>query len=404
MSAPSRDPRLVFVNRYYWPDELATAQLLTDLVEELAADGRRVAVVASRPLGAAAPPARETRCGVDIVRVAGARAGRGLAAKAFAYLTFGLAARRALAALLGPGDRVVAMTDPPLLATIAAARARRADASVIHWLQDVHPEIGISLSGSRLLAAVCAPWIRRRDAAWRQAEACVPISRDMAGFVASCGVPPERIRVIPNWALGADSPASGGSRENPLREDWRLGDSVAIAYSGNLGRVHALEPVLAAAAALRGAPGLQFLFIGDGPQRPALEAAARARGLDNVRFLPAQPRARLGASLAAADVHLVTLRAGCERLVFPSKLYGIAAAGRPVIFLGPVDCEIAGIVRDGGFGVTVPPDDAGALAAAVRDLAADAPRRRRLGEAARAWFGQTGGLPAALAAWRALLK
>ena len=176
-----------------------------------------------------------------------------------------------------------------------------------------------------------------------------------------------------------------------------------VAYSGNLGRVHALEPLLAAAAILRDEPNVLFLFVGDGPQRPALEAAAAARHLDNVRFLPPQPRAQLAASLSAADLHLVTLRPGCERLVFPSKLYGIAAVGRPVIFVGPVDCEMAATVRDGGFGVVVPPSDAGAIAGAIRRLAADAAGRRRLGDAARTWSRQTGGLSAALAAWRPLL-
>ena len=395
--------RLVFVNRYYWPEEPATAQLLTDLAEGLAVAGRPVTVITSRPRGPGAPPARETRRGVGILRVGATRAGRGLFAKALDYLTFSLAARRALAAQLGPGDRVIAMTDPPLLATIVAARARGAGASVIHWLQDVHPEIGISLSGSRLLAAACAPWIRRRDAAWRQAQACVAVSNDMAAFVVTRGVPSDRVRAIHNWALGGDrlDPVEPG--KDPLVESWQLRGRIVVAYSGNLGRVHALEPVIAAAAALRGDPSLVFLFVGDGPQRPALEAAARAAGLASVRFLPPQPRDRLAASLSAADIHLVTLRPGCERLVFPSKLYGIAAVGRPVVYVGPVDCEIAAIVRESGLGVTVPPDATDTLAAAIRDLAADAPRRRRMGEAALAWSRRAGGLPAALAAWRELL-
>ncbi len=402
MTDPQRESRLVFVNRSYWPDEPATAQLLTDLAEGLAAAGRRVMVITSRRRRGA-PPAREIRGGVDIVRVASTRAGRSVAARAVDYLTFALAARRALAAEIGPGDRVVALTDPPVLATIATARARRAGASVIHWIQDIHPEIGLVLSGSRLLAVASAPWVRRRDAAWRRAAACVAISADMAGFVAARGVTPERIRVIPNWAPAAESPGPVPAAENPLLDAWQLRGRFVVAYSGNLGRVHTLAPVLAAAAELRGDTGIVFLFIGDGPQRPALEAAARARGLGNVRFLAPQPRAGLAASLSAADLHLVTLRPGCERLVFPSKLYGIATVGRPLIYVGPVDCEMAATVRTGGFGLTLPPSDGAGLAAAIRALAADAPRRRQLADAALRWSRESGGLPAALAAWRALL-
>ena len=198
-------PRVVFVNRYYWPDELATAQLLTDLAEGLAAHGGQVVVIASHD-GTASMPDREARRGVEIVRVRSTRWGRrGMAAKAADYLTFALAARRALRAWVRPGDWLVAMTDPPSLAPIAASVARRANARLVHWLQDIHPEIGLALSDSRLLAALSGPWMRWRDAAWRSAYACIAISRDMAGLVSERGISPEHLRVIPNWAPGGET-------------------------------------------------------------------------------------------------------------------------------------------------------------------------------------------------------
>ena len=181
ISDPAR-PRVVFVNRFYWPDELATAQLLTDLAEGLAAHGGQVVVITSHD-GTASMPDREARHGVEIVRVRSTRWGhRGMAAKAADYLTFALAGRRALRAWVRPGDWLVAMTDPPSLAPIAASVARRANARLVHWLQDIHPEISLALSDSRLLAALSGPWMRWRDAAWRSAHASVAISRDMAGL------------------------------------------------------------------------------------------------------------------------------------------------------------------------------------------------------------------------------
>ncbi len=403
MNGEPQSPRLIFINRYYWPEEPATAQLLTDLAEGLAAAGRRVTVVTSRGRGANRPPIREIRQGVEIVRVTATRSGRSVAGRAFDYLTFTLAAGRALRTHLRPDDRLVAMTDPPLLATMAATRGRRAGAHVFQWLQDVHPEIGIALSGSRLLAALTKPWVRRRNAAWRKAAACVAVSGDLAGFIADCGVPADRIRVIPNWAPGGRDLAPVPAAINPLIDAWGLRSHFVVAYSGNLGRVHALEPVLGAAARLRDDRRIVFLFIGDGPQRPSLEAAARAQGLDNVRFIPPQSRARLAECLSVADLHLVTLRAGCERLVFPSKLYGIAAVGRPVVYVGPVDCELAETVRGGAFGVAIPPADVVALTAAIRALAADAARREQMGQAALRWSQSTGGLQAAIASWNNLL-
>ena len=400
----STKPRLIFVNRYYWPDEPATAQLLTDLAEGLAARGRRVAVIASHD-GNPETPRREIHRGVEIIRVTATRWGqRRMAAKAIDYATFALAIRRTLRAEARMGDFLVAMTDPPALVLIAAAAGRRAGAGTVHWLQDIHPEISLALSPSRLLAAFCRPWIRRRNAAWQQAEACVAICGDMAAFVTENGVPARQVCVIPNWAPSGNVLVPVAREQNPLRKQWGLEGKFVAAYSGNLGRVHVFGPLLAAAAALRDDPGIVFLFIGAGPQRETLERQARLEGLTNVRFQPAQPQARLAESLSAADVHLVTLRPGCERLVYPSKLYGIAAVARPLVYVGPLQCELALTIQQGGFGIAVSEGDAASLAGALRALRADPARRAVMGNAAARWAQATGGLATAITRWEELLN
>ncbi|MFA5058531.1 MAG: glycosyltransferase family 4 protein, partial [Opitutaceae bacterium] len=404
MTRAATHRRVIFVNRYYWPDALATAQMLTDLAEGLAERGWKVTVIASHD-GNAGAPVRESRRGVEILRGRSLRRGRhGLMAKAGAYFTFTFSARRLLRRHLQANDWLVAMTDPPILAPFAATAARRAGARLVHWLQDIHPEIGLALSNSRLLEILSRPWVRRRDAAWQCAHACVAISQDMAALVGQHGLAANQIRIIPNWAPGGELLAPVPAEQNPLRRTWNLAGKFVVAYSGNLGRVHALEPVLAAAARLRHEAGLVFLFLGEGPRRPALEAQARAEGLTNVRFLPPQPQARLGESLSAGDVHLVTLQAGCERYVFPSKLYGILAVARPIIFIGPTHCELAEAVRRHGAGLAVDGSDPAALASAIRDLMHDAPRGAAMGQAARHWSQATGGRQAALDAWEMVLR
>ncbi len=389
-------PRLFFINRFYWPDEPATAQLLTDLAEALAARGRRVTVITSRPAGA---PARETRRGVQIERVGPRRhPGKGLAAKAANFAVFLAAACWRLARLARGGDAIVALTDPPLIGVGAAVVARARGARLFHWTQDIYPEIALALSG--------AGWLRLlrplRDAAWRRAEACVTLGRDMAAAFTAAGVPAGRIQVVPNWApagVGPADPAAAGA----LRRSWGLEGKFVVAYSGNLGRVHDLGPVLAAAELLRGEPEIAFAFIGDGGARPALEAEVRRRGLAQVRFFPAQPRDQLATVLAAGDVHLVTLRADCARLVFPSKLYGIAAVGRPVVFVGPAGCEPARLVTGHGFGWAFASGEMPALAERLRALRAAPAERAAAGAAARRFASESGGPEAAAGAWNRLL-
>jgi colanic acid biosynthesis glycosyl transferase WcaI len=392
-------PRVIFVNRFYWPDQPATAQLLTDLAESLAARGLSVVIVTSHP-GGATVPAIETHHGVEIIRVGGERLGqKNLLKRAADFGRFLLCARRAVARHAHAGDTLVAMTDPPLLGTALAGVAKRKQLRLIHWVQDVFPEVAMAIGHRFTVLARPA-----RDRAWRSAHACVVLGSDMASILRERRVPASQIHISPNWApeglhaMPADSASA-------LRARWSLTGKFAVAYSGNLGRVHDFSAIIPLAEFLRADTNIAFVFIGDGAQRPALESAARARDLFNIHFHPAQPREQLADTLALGDVHLVTLRSGCERLVFPSKLYGIAAIGRPVIFVGPRDCEVARVIETNRFGhaFTSHADEIPRIAATLRSLMTDSAQCHALGEAASAFCAREGRLHHATTHWYALL-
>lgn len=393
MNAPSGRPPVVFVNRVYRPSEAATAQLLADLAEALAARGWSVHVVATGDTDGKI-------AGVEVHRAGPTRPHSGLLAQGANYRAFLAAARQRLEALLGPGDLVVAMTDPPLLAIAAQAAARARGAHAVQWIQDIYPEI-LPAHAGRWLAPFVAPLRARRDRAWRDSAACVPVSADMGRFVASRGVEAGRIHVLPNWApheLDARAPAAAVAAQ---RAAWGVTDAFVVAYSGNLGRVHEFDTALAAAARLRGQRDVVFLFIGDGPRAAEVRAAASRADLANVRFLPPQPRTSLAVSLAAADAHLVTLRPEFGALVSPSKLAGVLAAGRPVLFVGP-DGAAAAMVRDAGGAVFAPGDDE-RLVATIRSWRADPGAVARSGMQARASYARDFTLAGAVARWESLL-
>lgn len=394
-SAPK--PRVIFINRFYRPDEPATAQLLTDLAEALATRGYAVTVIASHPGGAV--PNEETLAGVNVRRVRGTRRrGGGLAGKALDFASFYLGAMAKLLRIAQAGDAIVALTDPPLLAIGVGVAARLRSARLFHWVQDIYPELAIELAGQRWLRLVRP----LRDAAWRRAEQCVTLGTDMASVLAAAGVSPEKISLVPNWAPTGVSAPTVIARSD-LRAEWQLEGKFVVLYSGNFGRVHDLLSVLAVAETLRTETDLVFLFVGDGAQRPALAQRATDRGLTNVIFRKSQPRSRLSETLALGDVHLVTLRAGCERYVFPSKLYGVVSVGRPVVFIGPPGCEVARLVETGGFGQAFAAGDVGGIAASLRALKHDPAARASLGRAAAEFAAASGGLPTATNRWDALL-
>ncbi len=390
------DLRVIFVNRVYWPATSATAQLLTDLAEGLASAGWDVhALTAGESVA--------NHQGVTIHRTGTPVKHGGLLARVLNHRAFLQAARRQLAALAKPGDVIVPLTDPPLLGAMVAEVAGAWGASVVHWIQDIYPEIAEVHFGT-LARVALARSKARRDRAWRSAEACVTLGDDMARFVAARDVPGERIRILPNWApreLHAPAaPASVAER----RKQWGWPDRFIVAYSGNLGRVHEFATLLDAATLLRDEPGIVFLFIGEGPRFAEVAAVVRARNLPNVHLLPPEPRAGLAVSLAAADAHCVTLRPDYANLVYPSKLAGVLAAARPVIFVGPADGDIPRLLRASGCGEAFAPGDAAALAAAIRRWQTDPGLATALGAQARAAYARAFAYETALTQWQALLR
>jgi colanic acid biosynthesis glycosyl transferase WcaI len=390
------NPRVIFVNRVCWPATAATAQLLADLAAGLAGHGWPVHVIA-----AGTGPGRHGD--VSIHRTGGDESHDGLISQARNYREFRREARRELAALVRPGDIVVLMTDPPMLGAACARLAAGRGAQVVHWIQDIYPEIVPAHFGAfATLPLLPLRW--QRDRAWRAAKCCVALGEDMAAAVAARGVPAERVAIVPNWApreLEAVPPPEAVAAR---RTAWDLAGKFIVAYSGNLGRVHEFAAILGAAEALRTRADIVFLFIGRGPRIDEVRAAARTRGLGNIRFLPPEPRENLSAALAAADAHLVTLKPAFGRLVYPSKLAGVLAAGRPVLFVGPPDGEIARLLARAHCGAAFAPADGAALAATVAAWQADPARRMQLVGAARAAYAQHFTFATALARWEEILR
>jgi colanic acid biosynthesis glycosyl transferase WcaI len=170
-----------------------------------------------------------------------------------------------------------------------------------------------------------------------------------------------------------------------LRREWGLEDRFVIGYSGNLGRAHEFDTVLAAAERLRDDAQKIFLFVGGGQKFHELARQIRARGLERrFRFRPYQDRAMLRYSLGVADVHWVSLKPELEGLIVPSKIYAAAAAGRPLIAVAGPDGEVASLIRRHDCGVVVDPGDAEALVAVLARLAADPDGLAAMGRRARA--------------------
>jgi glycosyltransferase involved in cell wall biosynthesis len=400
--------RVIFINRFFFPDHSATSQILTDLAFHLAGLGTDVRVVTSQQRyddPRADLPETESISGVKIHRISTTRFGRAaLIGRGFDYLSFYNSACRSVLAFAKPGDVLVAKTDPPLLCIAAMRAAKRRSLHLVNWLQDLYPELAAQLSMPLVKGPLGRRLLRLRDMALRAAAANVVVGEGMAEILRARGIAPERIRVIPNWCDDEEIRPLA-PLDNPLRREWGLEDRFVVGYSGNLGRGHECETVLAAAERLHDDPSVTFLFIGGGTKLVELAKTVRDRGLDHLfRFLPYQQRETLRFSLGVPDVHLVSLRPELEGLIVPSKLYGIAAAGRPIIAVTAGNGEIARLVRHHDCGIVVVPGDGERLSYVLRSLRRDAERRARMGYHARAMLDDRFTRQHALERWRSLIE
>jgi colanic acid biosynthesis glycosyl transferase WcaI len=399
--------RLIFINRYFHPDQSASSRLLSDLAFALADAGHNLLILTSHQRyddPDARLPAREVLGKIAVHRLAGTRFGRiALLGRAIDYVSFYVSMAVTLLKLARAKDTIVPMTDPPMLGLFAAPIARLKGCRMINWLQDLYPEVALAV-GTPFLRPIVAKVIQGfRDRSLRAADCNVVISTAMAARVSTLDVKKEHIRVIHNW-VDDRALAPIPAHENPFRRAWGLEDKFVVGYSGNLGRVHDIDTILLASSELVDCQ-VVFLCIGGGAQYDALKETAEKRGLTQLfRFMPYQSETDLPNSLSAADVHWLSHKPEFEGLLFPSKFYGIAAVGRPIIAITSRQSEIAKLVSEYRCGLVIEQGDGKTLALELKRLQAAPELCSAMGAHARAMLKARFTKAQAIDAWAQTLK
>lgn len=272
---------------------------------------------------------------------------------------------------------VITVAPAFLCAPLGWVAARASGAKAWLHLQDFEVDLAFRM---RLLESKFARRVMLRMERWvlRRFDIVSTISRRMLQLLHRKGVEPARARYFPNWVnTTLISPSLSGAL---YRAELDIAPETLVAlFSGSMGQKQGLLSIPAAARLLAHRKDIVFVVCGDGAMKPALAAAAA--GMANVRLLALQPGERLGELLCLADMHLLPQDADATDLVLPSKLSGMMASGRPVITMSRPGTELESTVSR--CGLTVPPDDAAALAAAVERLADDPTLRAALGAEAR---------------------
>jgi glycosyltransferase involved in cell wall biosynthesis len=277
---------------------------------------------------------------------------------------------------------IVCMTTPPFLGLGPALVARLGLVAHIQWTMDVFPDALWADRTPHLVRFVrpVLEWAARRML--RTAALVITLGPSMQARIVRYLGDPRRAVTVPLWSAPAPPVSLEGLRRVRAARSWRDSD-VVLLYSGNMGRGHRFDDFLEAARRL-GADGPIWAFLGGGPRRHEIERYRADQPDARIEVLEYVAAEDLPASLASADVHLVSMRSGWSGIIMPSKLQAAFAIGRPVLFVGPREDDMAKWIADSGAGWAVAENDVDALLDVVTQ-ACDPAERARRGRAAIAY-------------------
>lgn len=369
-----RKPSILFINRIYPPYRGATGRVLKDLAKAFVAKGWDVTILTTGDRGK-----KYYEGPLKFIHTKAPMKPR--SALSYAWVLFKLWLR----GMRQPAHSIVAsMTDPPLLAWIAGMIAKKQGAAHIHWAQDVYPDL-LPVIGKEFPAPIHKFMEKRMRSALERCDKLIVIGRCMAQHFIKQGIPPGKITLLPNWPdkelyIPKDNkprtlspkikPKSG--KHKPPEEQLKSDPKFRVLYAGTIGLAHPIKPILEAAEILQlDYPEIEFVFVGGGKFFDWLAAQRSARNLNNIRLIPYQPASRLQDLMEGGDIHLVSMREDAKGLMVPSKFYSAIAVSRPCVYLGPEGSEGDLVLSEFGAGVRVDPDNAQALAEAIRDYRLD---------------------------------
>lgn len=378
--------RVHFLTQYYPPEMGAPQARISEFARGLSKKGWDVHVLTALPnypAGKVFPEyqgrkfVREERDGVSVQRTWIRPDGSGrVSARLFAAASFAASACAAAAVAKRRGGVVVAESPPLTLGPGGIIISRLLRASLVMNISDLWPsslvEMGV-LRGKRLIRLAEGVEAHSYGASKLiTAQAPDIVSNIQQRF------PAANVKLLSNGVdTGRFHP---GLRSEAVRRDLGLGEGLLVTYAGLHGLAQGLDSAVDAASRVQDLKDVHFLFIGDGPAKPALVRKTEELGLRNVRFLPPVAREQVAPMLASSDIALITLSHAIHGAI-PSKIYEAMASGLPIVAATGGGAEA--IINRAGAGICVPPGAGDQIAEAVRALAGDADRRRACAEAGR---------------------
>ena len=366
--------QVLVINQFFWPDTAATSQLLTDVARGINPSIHSVTVLCGTSDYGAVDMDHPPR--VTIARSGGLAFSRGKIGRLVSYASFFAGA--AVRGILGPKPALVlTLTTPPLISLLGTLLKSMRGSRHFIWEMDLYPDIAVDLNVMKPRSVVTRLVGTVADFSRKRADGIIALGDDMKTRLVARGIPPHKIIVAENWADGCEI-VPAPFQEGPL----------VVHYSGTFGLAHEEQTISEAMQRLRDDSRFRFVFAGGGARRKGLEEFCRTEGIGTAEFRPYARRSELGRSLGEGHVGLVTQVAETMGAVVPSKTYGIMAAGRPVLYIGPQGATPASILEGHECGWRIEPGDTAGLVHLLERLEQDRSLVREAGGRARRAFEQ----------------
>lgn len=380
---------LSVITEFFPPDYAATGQLIEELVKQLEKRGIKIRVFTGQPgyaFTTAQAPAVEQ---LGNIRVQRSRAtqlwSNRIRGKAINGILFTLRTFLHIIKNARKNDVFLLTSAPPFLSIAGYLTHLLLRFPYVCLIYDLYPDIAIALGVISQKHWLVKLWRAINRRIWRASQGIIVLSPAMKErVIAICPEVADKISVIHSWG-DPELIVPIAKEKNWFAKQHNLDSKFTVLYSGNMGRCHDLDTILATAQQLQDQP-IQFVCIGGGPKRESFIEEVTRLGLKNFLFLPYQDKSVLPYSLTACDLLLVSVESGLESLVAPSKLYPALAAGRPIAAICPKNSYLRQLITDGEFGISIDNGDSDGLSAFILKLKSDRQLAEKIGNASREYL------------------
>lgn len=390
--------RILLHTLVYAPDGVSTATLLSELAQDLQANGHEITILTTKPHynrdeDAEAKQPLHKRLGglyhvsehhgMRVIHTYMPPKGQGLGNRLRHYVLFHVLSLILGALLIGRQDVVIAPSPPLSIGVVAWILARLKSAKFVYNIQELYPALAVQMGIMSPESSMYRLMVRLEHFIYQRADKITVICDYFHQQVLKIGLPDHKVLLIPNFVdIDFIRPLP---KANALAHEHKLLNKFVIQYAGNIGMTQSFDTILEVACRLQDEAEIHFLIVGDGARRHYVEQQLQAGSFPNITLLPYQPRSHVPHVYASADLCLVPLMTGTAQTTVPSKIYTIMASGRPVLTAVDQDSELVTIVQTAKCGLAVPPDDADALEAGIRQIFAERVKFKEYGSNGRSY-------------------